>query len=92
MVPVWELLGGKGGKPEEELRYITGYLKLSIPLQEAVQMLQERDDEKAPKGICSPLAVGTVVGGRCFCADICQSIGPSLRCSASNGLSVNSLR
>lgn len=80
-------------RPEEELGYITSYLKLNVPLQETVQMLQKLDDEKAVQGICSPLAVGTVIGGRrCLCADICQRADPSLWGSASNGLSINYLR
>lgn len=65
--------------PEEELSYITRYLKLNIPPQEAVQMLQRRDDEEPVRGICLPSAVGTVIVERWLWADIyCPSIGTSL--------------
>lgn len=51
MIPLREFLWGRRGGQKEELSYITSYLKLNIPPQEAVQMFQKkkkkRDEEKA---------------------------------------------
>lgn len=88
MIPLREFLGGRRGRQKEELSYITSYLKLNIPPQEAAQMLQKRDEEKAGRGIFLPLAVGIITDGR----QLCQNVDIPLWCSPSNELSINYLR
>lgn len=66
MTPLREFLRGRRGSQKEEFSYITSYLKLNIPPQEAVQMLQKTDEEKAVRGLCLPVAVGTIMVGDNF--------------------------
>jgi hypothetical protein len=56
-------------RPEGRAQLHNSYLKLNIPAQEAVQMLQSRD-EKAVGGVCLPLAVETRIGERQLCEGI----------------------